>query len=161
MRRSPGVKSKSAARFGFSAATVCDDFTNTRLKSGVSSVSIPSLNIDPGVGGVFEPDSCAAMTVVDATHSSAMPKKRSIRSCKSILVTSFEFDQSPDVYALFAGGWPIACHYCSEIFFPEATRNRLFKCGQRGCRSLHVHLPAPAFFNGVGHIFRHQAQMKV
>jgi hypothetical protein len=88
MRRSPGVKSKSVAVFGLSAAMVCDDFTKTRLKSGVSNVSVPPINIGPGVGGVFELDSCAAMKVVDAAHSMATHKNRDIRTCEDIRITS-------------------------------------------------------------------------
>jgi hypothetical protein len=51
-------------------------------------VSIPSFNIGPGVGGVFELDSCAAMNVVDAAHNIAMHKNRDIRSCQGIRITS-------------------------------------------------------------------------
>src|SRR3954467_2575050 len=50
---------------------------------------------------------------------------------------------------------------CTKIFLAEAVRNCCFECEQGGRGSLHIHLPAPAFFNGVGHILRHQAQMKM
>src|SRR6266699_3651223 len=51
--RSPAVKSKSFAILDLSAATVWDERTSRRLKSGVSSLIMPSLNIGPDVAGVF------------------------------------------------------------------------------------------------------------